>query len=76
MEDHIKSVSSCDLYVAIYVCYCTATYFSGSSGDVFPNLSPGSHTMNVRFTPDGYCQALTEELSLSFTVFMRSKSSN
>ena len=52
------------------------TYFIGSSGDVFQNLSFGSHTMNVRFTPHGYCQALMGEISLNFTRIMTSKSSN
>ena len=50
------------------MCYFTATYFIGSSGDVFQNLSVGFHTMNVRFTPDGYCQPLMGELSFGFTV--------
>lgn len=36
----------------------------GSSGDVLTNLSVGLHTMVVRFTPDGHCQPLSDQLSL------------
>ena len=55
------------LYAAIccmwpYVClYMAYMLFIGSSGDTFLELSFGAHTMNVRFTRDGYCQPLTEK---------------
>ena len=58
--------------------YVIILLFIGSSGDVFPNLSAGSHSINVRFTPDGYCQPLMQELTLNFTIStpVQSKSSN
>ena len=76
MEDHFKPVSGCDLRILSHMCVILLLHiFIGSSGDVFQNLSLGSHTMNVQLTPDGYCQALMQEISLDFTIFMPSKSS-
>ena len=61
------------MYVAM--CLYAATVFIGSSGDVFPNLSVGSHTMTIRFTPDGYCQSLMDQLSLDFNIAITRKNS-
>ena len=58
-------------YIYIYVCISTLLLI-GSSGDVFPNLSVGSHTINVRFTPDGHCQPIKDQISLNFNISMPS----
>ena len=41
---------------------------TGSSGDVFPNLSVGSHSIDVQFTPDGSCEIFTLQPSISFII--------
>ena len=58
----------------MYIALCTHIYlcvyilpFIGESGDVFPNLAAGSHTMDARFTPDGFCRSAIS-LSLPFTI--------
>ena len=40
----------------------------GSSGDVFPNLSAGAHSMNVRFTPAGSCDSFALQPAINFTI--------
>ena len=40
----------------------------GSSGDVFPNLSVGSHTMNVQFTPAESCEAFALEPTINIDI--------
>ena len=58
------------MYIALCTCISLCAYklsFAGESGDVFPNLAVGSHTMDARFTPDGYCQPALS-LSLPFTI--------
>ena len=40
----------------------------GSSGDVFPNLSVGSHTMNVKFAPAGLCESIVLELTIYINI--------
>jgi len=59
MEDFFNPVCSHLLYVAI--CMFIHAIYIGSSGDTFSKLSFGAHTMNVRFTPNGYCQPLKEK---------------
>ena len=70
MEDHSNKVCSRYIYVCISI-----LLFIGSSGDVFPNLSVGSHTINVRFTPDGHCEPIMDQLSLDFNISMPSTTS-
>ena len=40
----------------------------GSSGDVFPNLSAGAHSINFQFTPAGSCDAFPLQLVIKFSI--------
>lgn len=45
-----------------------ASFKSCSSGDVFPNLSVGTHRMNVQFTPAGSCEAFALQPAINISI--------
>ena len=65
MEHHLNHVQ----FILMYTDYCLYKINTiGSSGDVFPNLSVGTHRMNVQFTPAGSCEAFALQPAINISI--------